>query len=70
MQSRNQKQHRLRLHAYFEFTATRDTDFLERVTFVVYAPIIAGMTGLNLGLPTAWVVKRKKCGCNDQLPLP
>src|SRR6267154_3905108 len=21
------------------------------------------MTGLNLGLPTAWVVKRKKCGC-------
>jgi len=35
-----------------------------------FMPIIAGMTGLNLGLPTAWVVKRKKCGCNDQLPLP
>ena len=25
--------------------------------------MIAGMTGLNLGLPTAWVVKCKKCGC-------
>jgi hypothetical protein len=24
---------------------------------------IARMTGLNLGLPTAWVVKCKKCGC-------
>ncbi len=23
----------------------------------------AGMTGLSLGLPTAWVVKCKKCGC-------
>jgi hypothetical protein len=33
------------------------------VTFVVCSPIIAGMTGLNLGLPVAWVVKCKKCGC-------
>ena len=24
---------------------------------------LPGMTGLNLGLPTAWVVKCKKCGC-------
>ena len=63
MQSRNQRQQRLRLHAYLEFTATRDAHFLERVTFVVSSPIIAGMTGLNLGLPTAWVVKCKKCGC-------
>jgi hypothetical protein len=63
VQNRNQKQQRLRLHAYLEFTATRDTHFLERVTFVVSSPIIAGMTGLNLGLPTAWVVRCKKCGC-------
>jgi len=33
------------------------------MTFSFYSPIIAGMTGLNLGLPTAWVVKCKKCGC-------
>ena len=33
------------------------------MTFVVRSPIIAGMTGLNLGLPTAWVVNCKKCGC-------
>src|SRR6266851_5382749 len=33
------------------------------VTFSFYSPMIAGMTGLNLGLPTAWVVKCKKCGC-------
>ena len=25
--------------------------------------MIAGMTGLNLGLPKAWVVNCKKCGC-------
>ncbi len=37
--------------------------FLKGVTFVVSSPIIAGMTGLNLGLPAAWVVKCKKCGC-------
>jgi hypothetical protein len=37
--------------------------FLKRMTFVVYSPIIARMTGLNLGLPVAWVVKCKKCGC-------
>jgi hypothetical protein len=25
--------------------------------------MVAGMIGLNLALPTAWVVKCKKCGC-------
>jgi hypothetical protein len=25
--------------------------------------MIAGMTGPNMGLPSAWVVKCKKCGC-------
>jgi hypothetical protein len=35
----------------------------ERVTFSFCSPIIAAMTDLNLGLPTAWVVKCKKCGC-------
>ena len=25
--------------------------------------MMAGMAGLNLGLPVAWVVKCKKCGC-------
>jgi hypothetical protein len=33
------------------------------MTFPFYSPMIAPMTGLNLGLPTAWVVKCKKCGC-------
>jgi hypothetical protein len=33
------------------------------VTFSFYSPIIGDMTGLNLGLPAAWVVKCKKCGC-------
>jgi hypothetical protein len=33
------------------------------MTFSFYSPMIAGMTGLNLGLPSAWVVKCKKCGC-------
>jgi|SRR5260370_405690 len=33
------------------------------MTFPFSSPMIAGMTGLNLGLPTAWVVKCKKCGC-------
>jgi len=33
------------------------------VTFSFYSPIIVSMTGVNLGLPTAWVVKCKKCGC-------
>ncbi len=31
--------------------------------FSFCSPMIAGMTGLNLGLPCAWVVKCKKCGC-------
>src|SRR6266700_6141458 len=35
----------------------------EPMTFSFYSPIIASMTGLNLGLPRAWVVKCKKCGC-------
>jgi hypothetical protein len=35
----------------------------ERVTFALYSPMMAGMAGLNLGLPVAWVVKCKKCGC-------
>jgi hypothetical protein len=33
------------------------------MTFSFSSPMIASMTGLNLGLPTAWVVKCKKCGC-------
>ena len=33
------------------------------MTFSFFSPIIADMTGLNLGLPSAWVVKCKKCGC-------
>jgi len=33
------------------------------MTFSFYSPIIAGMTGLNLRLPSAWVVECKKCGC-------
>src|SRR6266851_2502580 len=33
------------------------------MTFSFCSPMIAGMTGLNLGLPSAWVVKCKKCGC-------
>jgi hypothetical protein len=33
------------------------------MTFPFYSPMIAPMTGLYLGLPTAWVVKCKKCGC-------
>jgi hypothetical protein len=37
--------------------------FLKGMTFVVSSPIIARMIGLNLGLPVAWVVKCKKCGC-------
>src|SRR5205823_9841604 len=37
--------------------------FLEWMTFSFCSPMIAGMTGLNLGPPTAWVVKCKKCGC-------
>ena len=35
----------------------------ERMTFSLYSPMIAGMTGLNLGLPKAWVVNCKKCCC-------
>jgi hypothetical protein len=34
-----------------------------RMTFVFISPMIAGMNGVNLGLPKAWVVKRKKCAC-------
>ena len=63
MQNRNQTQQRLRLHAYLEFTTTRGPIFLKGMTFVVCSPMIARMTGLNLGLPVAWVVKCKKCGC-------
>jgi hypothetical protein len=37
--------------------------FLKGMTFVVYSPIITRMTGLNVGLPVAWVVRCKKCGC-------
>lgn len=33
------------------------------MTFSFYSPMIAGMTGVNLGLPKAWVVKCKKCSC-------
>ncbi len=33
------------------------------MTFTFCSPMMAGMTGRNLGLPTAWVVKCKKCGC-------
>jgi hypothetical protein len=33
------------------------------MTFSFCSPMIGGMTGVNLGLPTAWVVKCKKCGC-------
>jgi|SRR5581483_4699120 len=36
---------------------------LEGMTFPFYSPMIAGMTGLNFGLPMAWVVTCKKCGC-------
>jgi hypothetical protein len=32
------------------------------MTFVMYSPMIVGVTS-GLGLPTAWVVKCKKCGC-------
>ena len=35
--------------------------FCNGMTFSFCSPI--GMPGLNLGLPTAWVVKCKKCGC-------
>ncbi len=35
----------------------------EGMMFSFCSPMIAGMTGLNLGLPCAWVVKCKKCGC-------
>jgi hypothetical protein len=43
---------------------TRNIHFAKGMTFVVSSPIMAGMTGLNLGLlPVAWVVKCKKCGC-------
>ena len=33
------------------------------MTFSFHSPMIAGMTGVNLGLPKAWVVKCKKCAC-------
>lgn len=33
------------------------------MTFSFRSPMIGGMTGLNLGLPVAWVVKCKKCAC-------
>jgi len=33
------------------------------MTFSFYSPMIAVMTGVNLGLPKAWVVNCKKCSC-------
>jgi hypothetical protein len=33
------------------------------MTFAFYPLTIAGMTGVNLGLPRAWVVKCKTCSC-------
>lgn len=33
------------------------------MTFSFRSPMMAGMTGVNLGLPRAWVVKCKKCAC-------
>lgn len=33
------------------------------MTFSFPSPMIAGMTGVNLGLPKAWVVTCKKCSC-------
>lgn len=33
------------------------------MTFSFCSPMMVGMTGLNLGLPKAWVVNCKKCGC-------
>jgi len=33
-----------------------------RMTFPFRSPIIVGMTGVNLGLPKAWVVNRQKKG--------
>ena len=32
------------------------------MTFVIYSPMMVGVTS-ELALPTAWVVKCKKCGC-------
>jgi hypothetical protein len=37
--------------------------FCNGMIFSFSSPMIASMAGLNLGLPTAWVVKCKKCGC-------
>jgi len=34
-----------------------------RMPFSFCSPMIAGMTGVNLGLPKAWVVNCKKCAC-------
>ena len=31
--------------------------FAQTDYFLLYSPMIAGMTGPNLGLPTAWVVR-------------
>jgi hypothetical protein len=54
----------LRLHAYLEFTANEEYPFRERDDFRhLFAYHWLSMSGLNLGLPTAWVVKCKKCGC-------
>src|ERR1700733_10764836 len=53
-------------------TPSRQTDgrqksskspILQGITFSVCSPIIDDMTGLNLGLPVAWVVRCKKCSC-------
>src|SRR5258708_19091927 len=34
----------------------------ERMTFAIYSPMIVSVTS-QLALPTAWVVKCKKCSC-------
>jgi hypothetical protein len=33
------------------------------MTFSFLSPMMTGMAGRNLGLPKAWVVNCKKCGC-------
>jgi hypothetical protein len=33
------------------------------MTFSFHSPMMSGMAGLNQGLPVAWVVRCKKCGC-------
>ena len=42
--------------------------FLKGMTFVVSSPIIAGMTGLNLGLPDGLGRQVQEVRLHDQLP--